>query len=227
MRWLVGVCVAALVLVTTGCFAPSGALAGTGPTVGVSDPLWFDTGVSRDETLDEGEYWLVYVGGSEKHELKDGSGGDRQVECPSPKPIYKLDRDNRSLAYDPDVAKMAKEEPLTIVLVIDFFGVGFGSKSVGPGCPREYRIETFEQKAEEDVVLENFGSIRLTIYPRDGPVGVVGPEPNMTFVLPLSQGLGYEYTTVASTDASEYWVSGRWHVQNMGAWPKDGLKADL
>jgi hypothetical protein len=220
MRSLALSILAIAILGTSGCFGPAGVAGDDRRHVGVSLPLYFETGV-KPQNLTKETYWLVLLTGLEEHELKEGPGDDRVVAC-NTQPLYELDSESRTLHYNPRMANL-KDREFRVLVIIDYEAVDFGARSLSTGCPSEYRIEALNGRGEIKAFFDHFNeTVTVQAYPFDGTLGV-----QKRYVLPVGHGVGFEYTQTAATDGSEYWVFGQWYVQNLGAWPLAKLEPSL
>lgn len=210
----------AFLLVAAGCFG-SPSPGADAPRIGTEGPLYFQNGVAQQER-GEGEYWLLWLTGTERAELRSGDDDDRSVDCGTGDDfLYRLDRDRERLVYDADDADLSGDFPVLVIL--DVTGVQFGSSSYGTNCPVERALVPMQWSSGGNATVEvdvpRFGSIELKLFPQ----GVLA-LPDQSLVT-LGWGAGFNYTRTQSTAANEYWVFGEWRAQNLGAWPESEIVA--
>lgn len=203
-------------IVAAGCFGTPTPGDDDAPRIGTEGPLYFETGVEKQERAAD-EYWLLLLTGAETLELKEGEGNDRAIPCRAPF-LYELDRSKEMLIYD---GSEDLSGTFPVLVVLDVTGVDFASSSYGTGCPIERALIPMYWSSGGNATIEldvpRYGTIELTLFPQ----GVVAlPDGS---VVTLGWGAGFNYTRTASTTANEYWVFGEWRAQNLGAWPLENL----
>jgi hypothetical protein len=213
MRLLASLLAILLALLTSGCFGPAAVTESAPRGVGTSGPIYFETGLAN-ESLERGDYWLVLIKGSERVEPR-GEGANATVHKGSCDELweYRLDRDKRVLT----VSQEPTVDGYTILVLVDFKGAQFDSKSIHTGCPTASGLYAFRGKGDLGRIVGHYGVLKVQAF-RDGTLGLMEQ-----YVLPMGIGARVEYTRTDAVGNHTYWVHGSWSVENLGAWASSDI----